>query len=337
MDRQYSVSIENNFSASRCSRRMHLRPGLIIVVCLCAVCSTSWGLTEAIDSSGMPGLFGRISKDTVWDNEVYVVGDIIVERGATLTIMPGTIVTFTPGSSVNDHVLASDAHTGYCDIIIQGKLIIGDTGDEKGEPVRIGNPDLKGALPRPGWGTIAVTPGAGKCFITNAKIHFALTGVSLAGSAQNDIQNTEIYSCNTGVMIHGASRARIENSRVYETKTGIAANERASVVMKRCIVTRNAENIMCGGTATINLENNLISKGNTGIMCAVESKVEISHNTILANARGIWCLDRSEVNISSNKISENQIGIAVDGKPRAFVGDNEFARNTKKVVKTNEI
>jgi parallel beta-helix repeat protein len=296
-----------------------------------------WGLTETLDSSGTPGLFGRISKDTVWNNEVYVVGDIIVERGATLTLSPGTIVTFAPSSSVNDYVLTRDAHTGYCDIIIHGKLVIGDVGDEKGELVRIGNPDLKGALPGPGWGTIAIAPGARGCSITNAKIHFALIGISLANSAHNSIRKAEICSCNTGIMIHEASRTRIENLRIYETKTGIVANERASVIMKMCIITRNTENIMCGGTATINLENNLISKGNTGIMCAVESKVEISHNTILANARGIWCLNRSEANISSNKISENQIGIALDGRPRVFIGDNKFARNTKKVVKENEM
>jgi len=339
MDRQYLVSmlLKNDFSASRCSRHTYKNPGLIIVVCLCAVYSTCWGLTETLDSSGTRGLFGRISKDTVWNNEVYVVGDIIVQRGATLTLSPGTIVTFTPGSSVNDYVLTRDAHTGYCDIIIQGKLVIGDVGDEKGEPVRIGNPNLKGALPRPGWGTIAIAPGARGCSITNAKIHFALTGISLASSAHSSISKVEICSCNTGMMIHGASRARTENLRIYETKTGIAANERASVVIRWCIITRNTENIMCGGTATINVENNLISKGNTGIICAVESRVEINHNTILANARGIWCLGRSETNISSNKISENQIGIALDGKPRVFIGDNKFARNTKKVVKANEI
>jgi len=296
-----------------------------------------WGLTETLDSSGTRGLFGRISKDAVWNNEVYVVGDIIVERGATLTLAPGTIVTFTPGSSVNDYVLTRDAHTGYCDIIIQGKLVIGDAGDEKGKPVHIGNPDLRGALPRPGWGTIAIAPGAKGCSIANAKIHFALTGISLASSAHSSIRKVEICSCNTGMMIHGASKARIENLKIYETKTGIAANERASVIMRRCIITRNTENIMCSGTATVDVKNNLISKGNTGIMCAVESKAGISHNTILANARGIWCLDRSEVNISSNKISENQIGIALDGKPRVFIVDNKFARNTKKVVKENEM
>ncbi len=40
---------------------------------------------------------GNIADDTTWSNEVVVTGDIVVERGATLTIEDGTIVRFTPG------------------------------------------------------------------------------------------------------------------------------------------------------------------------------------------------------------------------------------------------
>ena len=36
---------------------------------------------------------GEIGEDEIWSGEIFVTGDIFVEKNATLTIMPGTIVT----------------------------------------------------------------------------------------------------------------------------------------------------------------------------------------------------------------------------------------------------
>ena len=34
---------------------------------------------------------GEIDEDEIWSGEIFVTGDIFVEKNATLTIMPGTI------------------------------------------------------------------------------------------------------------------------------------------------------------------------------------------------------------------------------------------------------
>jgi hypothetical protein len=46
--------------------------------------------------------FGIISQDEIWSQEMHITGDIRVEEDATLTIMPGTMVTIAANSDANN-------------------------------------------------------------------------------------------------------------------------------------------------------------------------------------------------------------------------------------------
>ena len=47
---------------------------------------------------------GHVTRDEIWSGTILITGDIVVEPGVTLTILPGTKVLFAPGSD--------DQHTG---------------------------------------------------------------------------------------------------------------------------------------------------------------------------------------------------------------------------------
>jgi parallel beta-helix repeat protein len=46
--------------------------------------------------------YGTISHDEIWEGEFYVIGDVIVEEGVTLTIAPGTFVEIAANSDAQN-------------------------------------------------------------------------------------------------------------------------------------------------------------------------------------------------------------------------------------------
>lgn len=71
---------------------------------------------------------GSINDNVIWDGLVNVVGDIVVQEGAALTIRPGTVVRFAPTDALHR---GSDPQR--CEVDVFGTLRIGGFG---GDPVR---------------------------------------------------------------------------------------------------------------------------------------------------------------------------------------------------------
>jgi len=70
---------------------------------------------------------GTITERVTWAGRVNVVGDIVVQKGATLAIKPGTVVRFSPGDA-----LRRGTDPDRCEIDIFGVLLMKD----RGEPIR---------------------------------------------------------------------------------------------------------------------------------------------------------------------------------------------------------
>src|SRR3989339_731029 len=78
---------------------------------------------------------GPIIKDEGWSGRVHITGDVIINDGVTLTISPGTIVTFAERSKynhskketiinqINEHKVCDKIESNRCYIQIYGKLI----------------------------------------------------------------------------------------------------------------------------------------------------------------------------------------------------------------------
>ena len=67
---------------------------------------------------------GVINQDTIWQGEVLITGDVEVAKGATLTILPGTVVRFKKIEDFGPEKLSLDKenHFPKAEIIVKGSL-----------------------------------------------------------------------------------------------------------------------------------------------------------------------------------------------------------------------
>ena len=61
--------------------------------------------------------YGTLTTSETWENDIYLVGDVTVPEGMTLTILPGTRLHF--GS---EDILAAGRDPTQCEIIVQGNI-----------------------------------------------------------------------------------------------------------------------------------------------------------------------------------------------------------------------
>jgi hypothetical protein len=145
-----------------------------------------------LDDNQVRGTVHRAN--TIWDEDVFVSGDVTVPRGSTLTINPGVTVTFAEsdterGRRFPDYNRSQDdtANAGFgaltkLDIFVDGDLVaIGDVAD----PII-----FKSAAAAPGqdlWGGIRVEQNASA---TLQHVEFESAGITLHGSLNPDDPTT---------------------------------------------------------------------------------------------------------------------------------------------------
>ena len=110
-----------------------------------------------------------LSKDAVWTGEVKVEGQLVVEKGATLTVMPGTVVKFLPGK-LDEEGLAE------CGLLVRGRVV---ADGRPGARIKF----TSGAeRPAPGdWGEIKLLASDGSSF-KDCDFSFGGWGLHLHGS-----------------------------------------------------------------------------------------------------------------------------------------------------------
>ncbi len=74
---------------------------------------------------------GIVKCDTIWDKEVVIKGDAEIARGATLIVMPGTVVRFAKIEADGPSKLHKDKvhHFPRAELIVRGKLRAQGTKD----------------------------------------------------------------------------------------------------------------------------------------------------------------------------------------------------------------
>ena len=162
---------------------------------------------------------GMINSDTVWDEDVYINGDITVEAGVTLTIEPGVTVLFAPNTDITSGGFWEDKS----EINVYGTLIADGTTVA---PIYFAS---VAATPLPEqWGGIVLRLNSTSSSLSHCMIRHAVDGIRLrdvkqgAGHISGSVSNCTISENGTG--IHMFSKSGFVNPGIFNVDPTIKNN-----------------------------------------------------------------------------------------------------------------
>lgn len=232
-----------------------------------------------------------LEHDTTWSGQILVKGDVYVPPGVTLTILPGTTVSFRKIDENSDRNMFGVESPYYpqAELIIRGSIIA------RGTPKDYIVFTTAEAQPEPAdWGAINILGSKGNV-VSYAKILNAYNGVHAHGSTV-EITHCEFVKNGVGVSFKAEE----------ETPDVPWYGVRSSLIIKDCFFARN--------------------KGGIG---ARNSDAEISHNEIRENKFfGIWPKEKCNLRVTYNEITENGRGVYLYQSQGTTFENNNIYDNT---------
>lgn len=259
-------------------------PWLMLLFCALSVAGCGRQKVTELDKS-------TLEKDTTWSGQIVVNGDIYVPPGVTLTITPGTTISFRKIDEKSDrNMFAVDSpYYPQTELIVRGRLIARGTPQDN---IVFTSAEIK---PEPAdWGAINFLGGDGNV-ISHAKIMNAYNGVHAHGS-KVEITHCEFVKNGVGVSF-----------KAEEETPGVP---------------------WFGLRSSLFIRNNLFAK-NKGAIAARNSDAEISHNEIRENKFfGIWPKEKNNLKVTHNEITANGRGIYLYQSQGAIFENNNIYDNT---------
>jgi len=169
---------------------------------------------------------GTISQNTTWAGNISVTGTTTLNSGYTLTILPGTTISFASGTSLQ----------------CNGQLIADGTSTE-----RITFSSVSGTDPG-SWGSITLSgSGASNSSISHAQILYG-TEIAIVNNASNvTIQNSTITDVKKGVRFNGSSGSVLNNQITSSTVYyGITAENGSTVTCNENVLIKQTPNYQSG-------------------------------------------------------------------------------------------
>jgi parallel beta-helix repeat protein len=228
---------------------------------------------------------GVIKCDTTWEKEIVVKGDIEVAKGATLTIMPGTVIKFVKIEKYGPQKLYKDKATYFprAEFIIRGKIIAQGTKDK----MIVFTSAEKSPSPAD-WGAI-----------------------NLLDTKDNILEYCEISYGHTSVHCHGA---QVIVANCYLHDNGVAMGQKnVKESTTSCVVpilynriTGNGGGVLFGTGTSPTIPHNPISDtkffgiyGKKGVSC------DVRYNNVTHNGKGVIVYAMDGLRLSENNISDN--------------------------------
>jgi hypothetical protein len=274
---------------------------------------------------------GHISTNTVWDTDKYITGDVVVDQGKTLTIVPGVQVVCAAVQDAGN--LGVDPKR--CELIVEGRLVIGENGAERcatgmrraisGEndqsSARTSVVFTSGAdKPRPGdWYGIVLKNQAGHA-LHDCRIEYAEYGITTQNSSLA-LQDIHIEAC---------EKAGVLSEVTAEQATEDLQNDNAvTAPVSRSVHKQMAIGELSDRTQTVDED-----------ACDIKTEREkqsiqlaIDRCVFSKNGIGVWCQGQQEVRITNSVITSNtQEGIVLeDGAVVMESRDNEVHSNGEEI------
>ncbi len=229
---------------------------------------------------------GTISVDTTWSGEVLIKADVEVAKGATLTVMPGTVVKFEKIEPFGPGKLYEDKTHQFprAELIIRGKIIAKGTKDKL---ITFTSADPS---PKPAdWGAINLLDTEGN-IIDYCDLSYAHTAIH-AHSGKVTVTNSYIHD--SGVAVGQ------KNVKEFPTK--------AEIIVHNNLISTNGGGLLFGkGGILIASNNNLINNELFGIYCKKGGASSvIKFNNITKNGKGVMFFATEKFQIHNNNINDN--------------------------------
>ena len=226
-----------------------------------------------------------IDRDTIWEGEILIKGDVEVAPGATLTIMPGTVVRFAKIEEFGPQKLFTDKahHFSRSELFIRGRLYA------QGNPNQMITFTSAEKSPGPGdWGS-----------------------VNFLDSVDNILEYCIFNYGQTAVHCHSA-QVIITKNIFQHNGTAIGQKNLKGDPIK-CVVpilynriTDNGGGVLFGGGTTPTISHNEISNNVFfGIYVKKGGPANIRFNNISGNGKGVIFYVVKKVNLRDNNIADN--------------------------------
>ena len=237
-------------------------------------------------------------KTTTWSGEIYLIGDVVIPSGVTVTIKEGTVINFRPDTDVYEAGL----DTIRSEIVIQkgGSLLANgtiqnpiifqssfraDSTDPSGEgwagAIQIRNEEGDGndydpILYNPGkddWGGIRNEGGTltlQHCVISDAEVGVEVTSYQ----GKTTISETDLSENHFGLKVHAGvsvDRLGLTNIGLYQNLKGISGTLYGPgyVEMRNATIADNLQGIgfdaADGDTLSVRLKNTIVAFNTVGI------------------------------------------------------------------------
>lgn len=255
---------------------------------------------------------GILDKDTVWQGEILIKADVEVAKGATLTILPGTVVRFEKIDEFGPGKLNTDKenHFPRAELIIKGHLYAQGTLENK---ILFTSAEESG---HPGdWGA-----------------------VNFLGSLDNIIEFCVFTYAHTAVHCH-SSQVVVSYSTFHYN--GVAIGQKnAKGMPEKCVVpmlynriTENGGGILYGAGATTTIAHNEINNNTFfGIYAKKGGLANVRYNNINHNGKGVIFYAVKDILLRDNNIVDNKdYNISLlDGQPTDIVVRHNWWGTTDK-------
>ncbi|RKX71440.1 hypothetical protein DRP53_01675, partial [candidate division WOR-3 bacterium] len=173
------------------------------------------------------GISGHITHDTTWATDVYVVGDVTIDDGATLTILSGVVVEFAP--------FRDDEHGGI-DSTLSELIVEGEIDPDSGVVFTC---EEQG-----GWYGIRLLTKTKK--ITGFELRSARCGLSYYLGRPITFKELTVTGCDTGV-VSSSWITQVRSCRIDSNRIGVVINDGIFNRLKSCSFSGNGVGLLVRG------------------------------------------------------------------------------------------
>ncbi len=255
-------------------------------------------IANILSATGTPLTGHTVPKTTTWRGEIYLIGDVIIPSGVTVTIEEGTVINFRPDTDVYEagldtirsEIVIQKGGSLVADGTLQNPIIFqssfrADGTDPSGEgwkgAIQIRNEEGDGndydpILYNPGkddWGGIRNEGGTltlQHCIISDAEVGVEVTGYQ----GMTSLSEIDLSSNHFGMKVHegvSVDRLGLTNIGLYQNLKGISGTLYGPgyVEMRNATIADNLQGIgfdaADGDTLSVRLKNTIVAFNTVGI------------------------------------------------------------------------